>query len=133
MTKKPIYPIIFLRTNKMKETREFYEEILKFPIALEQQRCIVYNVGEYGFWGFCETENEPKNPEEVVLTLVVDSEEDVIDWYNFLQIKDVRVKHPPKETPEYKIFNAFYIDPNGYLLEIQAFYEEGKPKGHEKF
>ena len=117
----------------MDETREFYEELLQFPVALEQNRCIIYNVGEYGYWGFCESENEPENPEQVVLTLVVDTEEDVTDWYNYLQMKGVKVKHPPKETPEYKIFNAFYIDPNGYLLEIQVFFEEGKPAGHNKF
>ena len=129
----PKYPILFLKTNKMDETKTFYEQILNFPIALEQSGCIIYRIGKFGYWGFCKTEEQIIKPEQVCLTLVVDSKEQVDDWHKHLENAKVEIKRNPKHTPQYKIYNGFYSDPNGYTLEIQVFDKDGEPEGHEKF
>ena len=129
----PKYPILFLRTNDMKKTRNFYESILKFPIALEQSGCIIYQIGNYGYWGFCQTDEKIVKPEQICLTLVVDSRAQVDNWHKYLEKYDVEVKRDPQYTSQYKIYNGFYVDPTGYTLEIQAFDKDGEPKGHDNF
>ena len=133
MLSKPTYPITFLRTNNLQETKAFYEEIMRFPIALVQSGCIVFRVGNYGYWGFCETDKEISKPEQVCLTVVVEKREDVDKWNNHLLSHNIRLIRTPQETSQYKIYNGFYLDPNGYSLEIQAFDEDGKPNGHDDF
>lgn len=129
----PIYPILFLRTNDMNKTRNFYEHILNFPVALEQSGCIIYQVGDYGYWGFCQSEEKIEKPEQVCLTLVVDSREKVDNWHIHLEKSKVEIKRDPQYTSQYKIYNGFYIDPTGYILEIQVFDKDGEPKGHDNF
>ena len=129
----PRYPILFLRTNDMKETRYFYEKILKFPIALEQSGCIIYLIGNYGYWGFCQTEEKIVKPENICLTLVVDTKEQVDTWHKLLKESEVEIKRNPQYTSQYKIYNGFYADPTGYTLEIQVFDKDGEPKGHNRF
>ena len=133
MPKEPTYPMLFLRTNNMKETRNFYEKIFKFPVALEQSGCVIFQIGKYGYWGFCETEKEIKKPEQVCLTIVVEANEEVDEWNKYLQDHNILSTREPQETAQYQIYNAFYKDPTGYTLEIQAFAEDGRPKGHEDF
>ena len=129
----PRYPILFLKTNNMDKTRFFYENILKFPIALEQSGCIIYQIGDYGYWGFCQTEEKIEKPDQICLTLVVDSREQVDIWHKHLKESEVKVKREPQYTSQYKIYNGFYTDPTGYTLEIQVFDKDGEPKGHDKF
>ncbi len=133
MPKEPTYPMLFLRTNDMKKTRNFYENILKFPIALEQSGCVVFKIGKYGYWGFCKTEKEIEKPEQVCLTLVVETKKEVDEWNKYLIAENVTLTREPQETAQYKIYNAFYTDPTGYTLEIQAFDKDGRPVGHDDF
>jgi hypothetical protein len=117
----------------MTDTRNFYEKIFRFPIALDQGGCIIFQLGKYGYWGFCETDKEIVNPEQVCLTVVVETPEEVDEWDNYLRENNIIHTREPQETAQYKIYNAFYEDPTGYTLEIQAFAEDGRPKGHEDF
>lgn len=134
MESEPLYPMVFLRTNDMKKTRNFYEEILNFPIALEQSGCIVFKVGKYGYWGFCENTQVPvENPEQVCLTMVVKSVEEVDSWHKHIVNSGANATRAPQKTEKYKIYNSFYSDPTGYTIEIQYFYEEGEPIGHKEF
>ena len=133
MPEKPLYPISFFRTNDLEKTRIFYEEILQLPIALDQSGCIIYLIGKYGYWGFCQTYEEILKPEQICITLVVNTREQVDEWHTYLQEKGVENKKEPKHSEQYKIYNGFYIDPNGYTLEIQAFEKEGEPEGHNNF
>ena len=133
MPEKPLYPISFFRTNDLKKTRVFYEEILQLPIALDQSGCVIYLIGKYGYWGFCQTYEEILKPEQICITLVVDTKQQVDEWHLYLQEKEVEIKKEPQHTEQYKIYNGFYIDPNGYTLEVQAFDKDDQPKGHDDF
>ena len=135
MHTKPIYPIVFLKTTNLEKTNEFYNKILKLPQALNQGGCIIYQVGKYGYWGFCETkeENMIQDTDKICLTLVVENKEEVDEWYNYLVKNDINIIRTPEYTKKYKIYNGFYSDPMGYTLEIQSFDEDGKPVGHDEF
>jgi len=117
----------------MKETRKFYEEILNFPIALEQSGCVIFQIGNFGYWGFCETDKNIEQPEQICLTVVVNTREEVDVWHKHMQEKNVKMNREPQYTAQYKIYNGFYSDPSGYTIEIQAFDKEGQPIGHDDF
>ncbi|MHA1111202.1 MAG: VOC family protein [Promethearchaeota archaeon] len=128
MPKQFSYPITFLPCDSIEEVRPFYEDILKLKVALEQKRCILFKIGE-SYWGFCDHyEEQILNPERVCLTLVVDTRGQVDSWHKRLRKSMVPCKKRPAYNPDYKIYNAFYFDPAGYVIEIQAFDEDGRPQ-----
>ena len=55
-----------------------------------------------------------------VLTLITD---EVDAWFARLEARGVEIVKPPADNPPYRIYNAFVRDPNGYLVEIQRFWE----------
>ncbi len=127
------YPITFLPCKNMEENQHFYHQILKLPIALEQGQCILYKIGtdkHYSYWGFCSHYDEYiQNEKKVCLTLVVNTTTEVDEWHEELIKNCVKCIKKPAHTPQFKIYNGFYEDPMGYTIEIQAFYEDGKPEG----
>jgi len=133
MLKQFLYPITFLPTVNLEQTRQFYEKTLQLSLALDQDACLIFKVGNYGYWGFCSKLTNIKYPEEICLTLVVGTREEVDDWHDHLIKENVNVKRPPQYSPIYKIYNGFYLDPSGYTIEIQAFDKNAKPAGAEIF
>lgn len=133
MVSKFQYPITFLPCKDLEENRQFYEKILGLPVALEQGPCILYKIGtenHFSYWGFCSHYDEYiQNGKKICLTLVVDTIENVDDWHLELKRKGVKCIKEPAHTPKFKLYNGFYEDPMGYTIEIQAFYEDGKPLG----
>ena len=127
------YPITFLPCKSLEETRNFYGEILKLPVVLEQAKCLIFQIGgkkdNAAFWGFCSHYTEfIQNPEKVCLTLVVDSKQDVDEWDRYLNNNNIpSTKGGPKYNPTFKIYNVFYRDPMNYTVEIQSFDEDAKP------
>ena len=121
------YPITFLPCRSLGEIRPFYEEILQLKVALEQKRCILFKIGD-SYWGFCDHYTERiGNPERICLTLVVDTKEDVNEWDARLESFNVPCKKPPAYNSDFKIYNGFYYDPTGYIIEIQAFDKDATP------
>jgi catechol 2,3-dioxygenase-like lactoylglutathione lyase family enzyme len=110
--------ITFCNTVKLEETHHFYHEMLELPLALDAGRCRIYRIREGAFIGFCTSHK--KKPEGIVLTMITDK---VDEWFEKLKKKGVIFEKEPGLYPEFKIYNCFFRDPNGYLLEIQRFEE----------
>lgn len=125
------YPITFLPCKSLEKIRNFYAEILKLPVVLEQAKCLIFQIGKSdnaAFWGFCSHYTEfLTKPEKVCLTLVVESEREVDEWNSYLTSKNIFCTKEPKYNPTFKIYNAFYRDPMNYTVEIQSFDEGAKP------
>ncbi|QEE14583.1 VOC family protein [Promethearchaeum syntrophicum] len=132
MPKKFSYPITFLHCRDLQEIRSFYEDILHLQVALEQDKCIIYRIGEKSqnaYWGFCDLYSEfLEHPEMVCLTLVVDTREEVDAWHSELVSKKVICIKPPGALKQFGIYNAFYRDPMNHTIEIQVFDEDSKIK-----
>src|SRR5215831_15482127 len=94
--------ITFLDTEDLARTAEFYEDILGLRLARDQGTCRIYHVCEGAYLGFCR-----RDPASAVAPR---------------SAAGVTVK-PPADNPPYRIYNAFVRDPNGYLVEIQRFWE----------
>ncbi|HXJ84374.1 MAG TPA: VOC family protein, partial [Candidatus Methylomirabilis sp.] len=56
----------------------------------------------------------------LTVTLVTD---DVDDWCRHLTNEGAEIVKAPADNPPYRIYNAFVRDPNGYIIEIQRFWE----------
>ena len=112
--------ITFLDTRDLRRTADFYERVLGLRLARDQGACRIYHVSGTAYVGFCERTDTPSPPQGVVLTLVTD---EVDRWCAHLRSEGVEFIKEPAENPPYRIYNAFVRDPNGYVLEIQRFWE----------
>lgn len=112
--------ITFLDTRDLARTADFYERILGLRLARDQGTCRIYHVSGEAYLGFCQRPDAPTEPRGLVLTLVT---EQVDEWCAHLRRKGVEFVKEPAENPPYRIYNAFVRDPNGYVIEIQRFWE----------
>jgi catechol 2,3-dioxygenase-like lactoylglutathione lyase family enzyme len=113
--------ITFLDTPDLARTADFYERILGLRLVRDQGTCRIYHVCGGAYLGFCRRDAAsavaPSGAAAVVvLTFVTDQ---VDEWCARLAAEGVE----PADNPPYRIYNAFARDPNGYLVEIQRFWE----------
>ncbi|MBS1249427.1 MAG: hypothetical protein MAG431_01007 [Chloroflexi bacterium] len=113
--------ITFLYTTDLDKSARFYEEVMGFPLKLDQGGCRIYTVTENAYLGVCQRPNAQPPGERVVIFTFVTPEVD--SWYEHLIEQGVEIETPPAENPEYGIYHFFLRDPNGYLLEVQRFLE----------
>jgi catechol 2,3-dioxygenase-like lactoylglutathione lyase family enzyme len=116
--KKFSQQITFLHSNDLKATRHFYSEILGLKLARDQETCLIFEVTESAYLGFCEHIVPIQPGRRIILTLVT---EDVDRWYELLNDKNLEMMEAPKSNPKYQIYHFFLQDPDGYLIEIQKF------------
>lgn len=109
--------ITFLHTADLDATTRFYEDILGLELVRDQGVCCIFRTSGNGFIGFCQ-HLESAAPQGVILTLVC---EDVDERYEILRKKGVQFSKAPGHNPEFGIYDCFFSDPNGYLVEIQRF------------
>jgi catechol 2,3-dioxygenase-like lactoylglutathione lyase family enzyme len=112
--------ITFLDTRDLRRTADFYERVLGLRLARDQGTCRIYHVSGTAYVGFCEKPDAPGEPRGLVLTLVTD---EVDRWCAHLRSEGVEFVKAPADNPRYRIYNAFVRDPNGYVIEIQRFWE----------
>ena len=121
MADRPIIQqITFLDTRDLARTADFYERILGLRLARDQGACRIYHVSGDAYLGFCQRSDAPEEPRGVVFTLVTDR---VDEWCTHLRAQGVEFVKEPADNPPYRIYNAFVRDPNGYVIEIQRFWE----------
>ena len=112
--------ITFLDTRDLARTSDFYERVLGLRLARDQGSCRIYHVTGSAYLGFCQRADAPAEPRGITLTFVTDRVDDV--WAH-LEREGVELVKAPADNPPYRIYNAFVRDPNGYLVEIQRFWE----------
>jgi catechol 2,3-dioxygenase-like lactoylglutathione lyase family enzyme len=112
--------ITFLETRDLARTADFYERIFGLRLARDQGKCRIYHVTGTSYLGFCQQPDASTEPPRVVFTFVTDQ---VDDWCAHLTRHGVELVKAPADNPPYRIYNAFVRDPNGYLIEIQRFWE----------
>lgn len=114
--------ITFLYTRDLATTAHFYEVVMELPLVLDQGGCRIYRINGEAYLGFCERNFAPEKPEGVLFTLVT---QEVDAWYEHLRAQDVPFETTPAVNETYGIYHCFARDPNGYLIEIQRFLDEG--------
>jgi catechol 2,3-dioxygenase-like lactoylglutathione lyase family enzyme len=112
--------ITFLDTRDLARTAIFYEQVLGLRLARDQGTCRIYHVAGDAYLGFCQTSEAPADAGAITLTLITP---EVDAWCTRLRAHGVEFVKEPADNPPFAIYNAFVRDPNGYLLEIQRFWE----------
>jgi catechol 2,3-dioxygenase-like lactoylglutathione lyase family enzyme len=112
--------ITFLDTRDLAQTARFYEGVLGLRLARDQSTCRIYHVSGNAYVGFCERADAAAAPPGLTFTLITDH---VDEWCARLRAEGVEFVKAPADNPPYRIYNAFVRDPNGYLIEIQRFWE----------
>ncbi len=109
--------ISFVFVSDLERSHRFYVETLGLRPALDQGMCRIYRVTDTAYLGICERPDEV-SPGGIILTLVTDA---VDDWHARLVAERAPVTKEPGYSEEYRVYHAFYQDPDGYLVETQQF------------
>jgi nitroreductase len=106
--------IVFWKTGNLGEIVAFYTREVGMQVWLEQPDCTLLRHGNLvvGFVGSDAPETEG------ILTIYVPQKSDVDRLYGKFES---RALGPPKENEKYDIYNFFARDPEGRLVEFQAF------------
>jgi catechol 2,3-dioxygenase-like lactoylglutathione lyase family enzyme len=111
--------ITFLKTRDLGRTTDFYTQVLGLPLILDQGTCKIFRAGDSAYLGFCTTVASTGS-NEVIFTFVVD---DVDEACAELEKAGIQIEVRPRYNPQYNIYQFFMRDPNGYLLEVQRFFD----------
>jgi len=110
--------ITFLHAENLVRTKKFYSDVLGLQLVRDQGICLIFQVTDSAYLGFCEHIEPIKQGRRIILTLVTDN---VDSWYSELIGKKVDIVAPPKANPKYQIYHFFLKDPDGCWIEIQRF------------
>jgi len=109
-----MHGIIFFKTQKLNELKEFYINQIGCALWLDQGDCIILKNGNMllGLHG------QESADIDALITFVCDSRAEVDLYYNKLKTQS---KSTPSYNEKYKIYNFFASDPEGRELEFQFF------------
>jgi len=106
--------IVFLKTRKPSELRDFYIKTLGCDLWLDQGGCDLFRHGNFLF-GFCRGETAET---QGILTFFYPSSADVDAMYEIMQNT---ADGPPRRNERFRIYQFFAKDPEGRTLEFQYF------------
>jgi catechol 2,3-dioxygenase-like lactoylglutathione lyase family enzyme len=126
--------VTFLYTNQPARSFAFYEEVMGLQLVLDQGAARIYRAAGEAYLGICETSQVQQGPAPdrkpggVIFTFVCRTRAEVDVWHGYLAGRGVAFEKEPALNERFKIYNCFFRDPDGYLLEIQAFLDPAWPQ-----
>ena len=124
--------VTFLYVRDLERSERFYRDVLGLEEVLNQGLARIYRIGRgNAFLGIClssavqQAPPPDRAPLGVIVTFVVD---DVDGSCAALKAKGVAFEKEPAINTTYQIYNCFFRDPDGYLLEIQRFLSPEWPR-----
>jgi catechol 2,3-dioxygenase-like lactoylglutathione lyase family enzyme len=118
--------ITFVYVRDLNSTHRFYADALGLSLVLDQGGCRIYATAGDAYLGFCQRKVPPGAGAGLILTLVTP---EVDAWYERLRSAGLEFVKEPAVNQEYGIYHCFLRDPDGYLVEIQRFLDEGALSG----
>jgi len=109
--------ISFLFVADLGRSEAFYSGLLGFELVVDQGDCRVYRITDTAFLGLCQRPDQV-SPDGHIVTLLTN---DVDGVHSRLVDAEVAVEQTPSHSDHYAIYQAFYRDPDGHLVEIQRF------------
>lgn len=109
--------ITFLSVDDLERSARFYENVLGLVLVEDQGDCRIYRITDSAFVAICLRPGRTAT-EGMIVTFVT---EDVDGWHERLTEYGVACERPPAPHPQYPIYQAFYRDPDGHLIEVQRF------------
>lgn len=112
--------IVFFRTTQLMSIVDFYVNEIGMRIWLEQEDCTILSHGNL-LLGFCQRDTADL---EGMITFFYPDPSDVDEMYDLLG--DIATDEP-STNEKYQIYQFFAEDPDGRVLEFQAFLHEIEP------
>jgi len=115
--------ITFFYYNDLAKAAEFYEKVMGFQLVQDQRWAKIYRITDSSYMGCVDGSvgyHKPSEDKPVMLTVVVD---DPDAWYNHLRKHGVETLNEPHDDEELNLRIFLLEDPEGYVIEIQKFYE----------
>ena len=106
--------IVFLKTQKLQELKEFYINRVGAQMWMDQKDCVIFRFGSFLF-GFCQRD---KADMDSLLTFFYEKTEGVDKAYALFNKTAIST---PSQNKRYPIYHFFCKDPEGRLIEFQAF------------
>ena len=111
--------ISWVYTKQLRETCQFYAEVLGLDVHRETATAVIYRSTPHSFIGICQVfEDRMAEPSGSMITFVT---EDVDGWFQRLVDAGAHVDGPPHVLERFGIYTFFVRDPNGYRIEFQKF------------
>ena len=111
--------ITWVYTNDLAATGRFYADTLGLECTRNEGTACLYRTGQASYIGVCEAfDDRVVEPKGGMITLVTD---DVDGWYETLKTRGAPLTGKPHRLDQFGIYTFFLKDPNGYVIEVQAF------------
>ena len=124
MPKPDVYgAITFFYYNNLKKAAEFYENVMGFNLVQDQKWAKIFQISGEAYMGCVDGEigyHKPYDTKPVMLTIIVD---DPDAWYDHIQYHNVETLSEPHDDEELNLRIFLLQDPEGYVIEIQKFYD----------
>ena len=109
--------ITFLSVADLEVSTGFYAGTLGLTMVLDQGDCRIFEASTSAFVGVCHRP-DAVDPTGIIVTFVTDA---VDEWHERLIDAGVACERAPSRNDTYQVYQAFYRDPDGYLIEVQRF------------
>ncbi|NHM92312.1 MULTISPECIES: metallothiol transferase FosB [Staphylococcus] len=104
--------------SDIKRSKQFYKEVLKDKIVMENETIVFFTLGNVWF-ALNEEKDIPRHDMQIGYTHLAlsISEKDFEDWYYWLKVNKVNIlKGRNRDIKEKN--SIYFTDPDGYLLEL---------------
>ncbi len=115
--------ITFFYYEDLAKAAGFYEKVMGFQLVQDQRWAKIYRINDSSYVGCVDGSvgyHKPSDDKPVMLTVVV---EDPDAWYTHLRERGVETINEPHDDEELNLRIFLLRDPEGYVIEIQKFYD----------
>ena len=115
--------ITFFYYNDLTKATDFYEKIMGFDLVVDQGWAKIFRVNGTALMGCVDGKigyHKPNETKPVMLTVIVD---DPDEWFNHFKKNNIETLNEPHDIEEMGLRIFLLKDPEGYVIEIQKFYE----------
>jgi glyoxylase I family protein len=117
---------VILPCERMAETREFYLNVMKFPLEMDRPNWVSFRVGSglltlrpRGL-GIAWHDGPAVQGSACVQLAFRVPPPAVEEWHQELIVNGVEILSPPKDLPDWRHRTLFFRDPEGNIIEVYA-------------
>ena len=118
--------ITLLYFRNIEKAFRFYEDVLGLKVKIDQGYGRIYEVSGRALLGVMDEKRgflQSGQGKSMMISLVTD---DVDPWYEALEKRGVKILSKPLTKEDIGIRSFLFEDPEGHILEIQKFLNQGK-------
>lgn len=120
--------IIFTYYRDLAAAADFYANVMKLELVMDQGFAKVFKLTAHTFIGLVDGERGTHKASDTKPVIIASVTDDVEKWYEYLISKGVEIKKPLKENQTLGLRGFMALDPEGYVLEFEQFFETERNK-----